>query len=906
MSTPLLTTKLHIPPTRPRLVPRLRLIERLNAGLAGKLILVSAPAGFGKTTLLAEWVQTVGTQHVAPVHIAWISLDEDDDDPARFWAYVIAALGRLDERIEAALPGSDRQPIQSMLTMLLNEMTKEAQSHPHLLVLDDYHLITAEPIHHALAYLLDHLPPHVHWVISTRADPPLPLARLRARSQLTELRAADLRFTPDETAVFLNRVMGLDLSAKEVAALEARTEGWIAGLQLAALSMQGRQDVAGFLTTFTGGHRYILDYLADEVLQRQPPAIQEFLIKTSILERLTAPLCDAVLGHWSTGNSGDEDQSTTYQPTGSQSILEHLERANLFLVPLDDERQWYRYHPLFAEFLRVRAGRESTAPLHSRATEWYERHGLLSEAIDHALAAGDLDRAARLIEQVAWETLARGEIASLQDWLQALPDVYLRTRFSLCVTHAWTLFLMGHSVEAIETRLQDAAACVAADCPLEPEFRSLLDVLHAFLSIFRGDISYSAEFSRRIVEQLPEGGLFLRSLFALNEGITLSWSGNLPAAIQAFSETARISLETGNVLFALFATSQIAELQMMQGQLGQALETYRRAQQLASDQDGRPLPIAGVALIGMGEILRERNELDAARQHLTQGIEMCRQWAKIWAMEGQVALSRVRQAQGDAKSAGELFRATTQLAARFDASEMDDLLVTAHQARFWLAQGDIEAANQWAVRWHEYLVTQADLTPFPLRELGQLTLARLLIAQGRAGEALTLLPPLLQAAEETERTTHTLECLIVQALAHRAQRDTPRAMAALARALALAEPEGYVRLFADEGPPMAGLLRHAVARGMAPEYAARLLAVLSAEKACPSAPSPSLLPEPLSERELEVLRFIAAGLSNREIAQQLVVEVSTVKWHINNLYGKLDVHSRTQAVARARELNLMA
>jgi len=460
---------------------------------------------------------------------------------------------------------------------------------------------------------------------------------------------------------------------------------------------------------------------------------------------------------------------------------------------------------------------------------------------------------------------------------------------------------MGQPVEAIETRLRDAAACLAAERPVEAEFRGLLDTLHAFLSIFRGDISYSVDLSRHIAEQLPAGGPFLRCLFALNEGITLTWSGDLAAAVQAYAETARISLETGNVLFTLVATCQVAEIQAMQGRLGQALETYRRARQLASDQAGQPLPIAGLALIGLGEVLRERNELEAAAQHLAQGIEMCQQWARIWAMEGQVSLARVRQAQGDTSGAAELFCAAAQLAARFDASEMDDLLVAAHQARFWLAQGDAATANRWAVRWRE-----APSPPFPLRELGQLTLARLLITQSRADEALAILSPLLQAAEQAGRTAHALECLIVQALAHRAQGETAPALAALARALTLAAPEGYVRLFADEGPPMTELLHSAVARSIMPDYAARLLAALGGEKARPAAPAPFPLPEPLSERELEVLRFIAAGLSNGEIAAQLVVEVSTVKWHINNLYGKLDVHSRTQAVARARELNLLS
>jgi len=897
MSTPLLTTKLRVPPPRPRLVPRPRLIERLNAGLAGKLTLISAPAGFGKTTLLCEWLQAAGPKRAAPLPVAWVSLDEDDDDPARFWAYVIAALQTLEVGIgtgtRAALDSPQRPPIQSVLTALLNEIASlesaGGSARPsYVLVLDDYHLITAGAVHSALAFLLDHLPPPMHLVVSTRADPPLPLARLRARGELTELHAADLRFTAEETAAFLSQVMGLDLTVEEVAALEARTEGWIAGLQLAALSMQDRKDVSGFLTTFSGSHRYVLDYLAEEVLQRQPEKIQAFLLRTSILDRLTADLCDAVTGE---GNS--------------QAILETLDQKNLFTFPLDDERRWYRYHHLFAEFLRAQLeGRDSSAPLHRRASAWYEQRGTFSEAIDHALAGGDFERAASLIEGVAWETLMRGEIISLQDWLRALPEPHVRTRPHLCITHAWTLFLMGQPLEAIETRLHDAAACTTAGRPVESAFRGLLDVLHALLGIFRGDVSYTEELSRQIAERLPEGGPFLRSLFALNQGITLAWSGDVASSRQAFAETARISLETGNALFTLFATCQVAELQMMQGQLQRAMGTYRRALQLASDQEGRPLPIAGLALLGMGEILRERNDLDAAARHLTQGIEMCQQWARIWAMEGQVALARVWQAKGDIEGARDLFHSTEQMAARFDASELDDFLVAAHQARFWLAQGKVQAASQWAARWNAYLAAQGGMTPFPLRELGQLTLARLLIAQGKADEALALVLPLCQAVEETVRAGHVLECLVVRALAHRSRGQTAQALSALARALALAEPEGYVRLFADEGPPMAALLREATSRGIAPEYASGLLAAFDAGPGLKPPPSPPL-PEPLSDREMDVLRLIAAGLSNREIAQELVVEVSTVKWHINNLYGKLDVHSRTQAVACARELNLL-
>jgi LuxR family maltose regulon positive regulatory protein len=931
---PLLRTKLYIPPLRPGLVLRPRLIERLNAGLGQngsfvrKLTLISAPAGFGKTTLLGEWI--AGCEWP----IVWLSLDEGDNDPARFLLYLVAALqtiearqsavGRIGEDVLNAFQSPRSLPVEPILTSLINEIAEGLDT--FTLILDDYHVIEAQRIHNALTFLLDHLPPRMHLVIASRTDPPLPLARLRARGQLAEFHAADLRFTADETAAFLNQVMGLSLSAKEIATLETRTEGWVAGLQLVALSMQGRDDVAGFIHAFTGSHRYVLDYLAEEVLARQPQNIQAFLLHTSILNRLSAPLCDAVVG---IGDSpGQPIGKPTSRETGgfktcgfvdsSEQILEHLERNNLFIVPMDDERRWYRYHRLFADFLRARLERDSGASLpergsivllHRRAAEWYERNGLQTEAVGHALAARDFEWAARLIEQVAWQTLMRGEVNTLLNWLGVLPEEIICARPNLCIIHAWALFLTAQPMEAIETRLRDAAAsegegAARAEQDLD-RFQGLSAVLRVLLTLFQGDASHTAELSHQTLERLPKENKFLHSLLVLNQSISLAWSGNFPAAGQAYAKAARLGLETGSTLLTLFATCQLAELQMIQGRLCQAMRTYRQARQLASGPDGRPLPLAGVVLIGMGELLREWNDLDAATRHLTEGIELCQQWGEILAFDGYISLARVRWAQGDADSALDLFQKVAQLARRFDVTEMDDWLVAAQQARLWIAQGNLEAANQWAAEQRRHVGGQTEDTSYSffVHEWEQFTLARLFIVQDKAQEALALLAPLLLAAESARRMGNVIENLVIQAMAHQAQSDTSQALTALARALALAEPEGYVRIFVDEGTPMAELLRSAAVRGIAPGYVGKLLAAFDAPHFLIS---PSLpLSEPLSERELEVLRLIAAGLSNREIARQLVIELSTVKWHINNLYGKLNVHSRTQAVARARELSLL-
>jgi len=940
MATPLLTTKLYIPPVRPELVSRPRLIERLNAGLHRKLTLISAPAGFGKTTLLSEWVAGCGRP------VAWISLDEGDNDLTRFLAYFVVALQTLEagigEGVLSVFQAPQPPPIEPVLMALINEIA--AVPNPFVLVLDDYHLITAQPIHDALTFLLDHLPAQMHLGLATRAEPPLPIARLRGRGQLTELRQADLRFTPDKATEFLNRVSGLELSTDDVATLASCTEGWIAGLQMAALavrslgspqslvSMQGRKDVTGFIQAFTGSDRYILDYLVEEVLQRQPDSIQTFLLQTAILDRLTGSLCDAILdiGDWRSG-IGDHTQYPISN-IQSQAILEYLEASNLFIIPLDNERRWYRYHRLFADLLRSRlrqAHSDLVPTLHRRASEWYEQNEFMGAAIDHALSAGDFERAAHLIEQVAEATLMRSEVATFLGWVERLPDELVRARPSLCLFHAWALLLAGRPLDAVESRLQD----VSGDSDLMP---SKVAPLRAYIAILRGQIPRATELSRQALEQLPEDDSFLRGIAAWNLGLSYLVSGDVVAGSHAFDEAIRMSQEAGNIMIAVMALSHLAQQYMGEGQLYKAAEIYERALELAADRQGNPLPIASEALIGLGRLAREWNDLEAATRYLTEGIELARRWGEIGVLDGYISLARVKQAQGDVDGARDVIQKAQQVAAKTDATELDDFFVDALQARLWIAQGELEAAMRWVeerglalpapstVEGSEAegldrgagsteLEGSDTLLNYYLRKYEHLVLARLLIAQGQPEEALALLEPLL-SRQELNRLVIEIQAL--RALAFQAQGNVAQAMTALEHALSLAEPGGYVRIFIDEGPPMARLLYEAAARGIAPEYAGRLLAAFDLEtkderrktKLSPSSfvlgPSSSLV-EPLSERELEVLELIAEGLSNREIAGRLVISLSTVKGHTANIYGKLSVHSRIQAVARARDFGLL-
>ena len=911
-TSPLLETKLYVPKWRPGLVPRPRLIDRLDQGAERKLTLVSVPAGFGKTTLLAEWLAAT---EAGERPAAWVSLDQSDNDLTFFWAYFITALQTVQAGVgESALSllhSPQPPPIETLLGTLLNEIG--AIPHGFVLVLDDYHLIEAQPVHDGVAFLLDHLPPQMHLIIASRADPPLPLSRLRGRGELAELRASDLRFTPDEAAAFLNEVMGLDLSAQAVAALEARTEGWIAGLQLAALSMQGRDDVAGFITAFTGDDRYIVDYLVEEVLQRQPERVRSFLLQTAVLDRLSGPLCDAVTG----------------QESG-KGMLEALERGNLFVVPLDDKRQWYRYHHLFADVLRARSMEQEpdrVPILHRRASEWYEQNGLPSDAVRHALAAEDFERAAGLVELAAPAMLESRQDATLLGWLKALPDELVRTRPGLSVAYAWALLAAGQ-LEAVEPRLRDAERWLDATADIserpeapavemvvvnEEEFRSLpvhIAILRALHAQALGDVPGTAKYARRVLDLSPEEDHHGRGAASWLLGLASWASGDLEAANRTVADGLASLRMAGNIPDVISSTLVLAEIRVAQGRLHEAVSTYQQSLQLATEQ-GEPVPPGTADLhTGLSELHHEQGDPEAATQHLLRSEEL---GERAGLPENRyrwfVAMARMKEAQGDLDGALDALDEAERLYMR--AFNPNVHPIAALKTRVWVAQDRLAEALGW-VR-EQGLSVDDDLSY--VREFEHITLARVLIAQYKSEreersihEAVRLLQRLLEAAEEGGRTGSVIEILALQALAHEAQGDIPGGLAPLERALTLAEPEGYVQVFVGEGEPMRDLLRHAAAGGVSSSFTRRLLSAFDGPARPVSAPAQVTVPplaEPLTPREVEILRLVAAGLRNQEIADQLAISVATVKRHIANTYGKLGVGHRTEAVARAGELDLL-
>jgi len=730
--------------------------------------------------------------------------------------------------------------------------------------------------------------------MATRADPPLPIPRLRGRGQLTELYQSDLRFTREEAARFLNEAIGLHLSAEDVVALERRTEGWIAGLQMAAASMRRHDDVAGFIQAFTGTHRYILDYLVEEVLQQQPSGVRQFLLQTSILDRLSSALCDAVIG---------VDEPVEGQPAiDSQSVLEHLERNNLFVVPLDDGRQWYRYHRLFADLLRQRLQREQrdlVPGLHRRASTWYERNGTVREAVNHALAAGDYERAAHLIERIGWSILARCEMVTLLDWLAVLPQDFVHSRPQLVVLYAWALAITG--------QWDGVESCLSG---IDPEpVQGQIAAVRAYVAGVRGDVPRTIELAQQALDQLSDKDLFLRSRVILSLGIAYASSGKPIDASRALVEAIALSQAAGQTYMALAAMMTLGHVQEMQGLLGQVVETHQEALRLAVEQGGRPAPIAGMAHVGIAEALYEWNDLEGALRHAMKGIELTELGGfTSYLLAGYARLVKVYQAQGDVKRALVVIGKAEQLAQKHDYAYMSGVIARL-RIRLWLAQGNLVAASYWAQEHRRRPVGEPDLAC----EVEQIAVARVLIARalspgfGSASEideAHELLARLLAAADKTGRTGKAIEILALCALAFQIQGDVDQALSALERALVLGEPGGYVRTFLDEGEPMASLLRLALSRGIAPNYVARLLGAFGQE-AEPSSPATQSLVEPLTEREVELLRLLVAGLSNAEIAEKLVIAVSTVKSHVNHIYGKLGVGSRTQAVIKAQELHLL-
>lgn len=938
------------------MVSRPRLIERLSEGLHRKLTLISAPAGFGKTTLVSTWV--AGLQ-ISDRRVAWLSLDTGDSNPTAFLTYFVAALRTIAANIgEGVLdllqsPSSPQPPIESILTTLFNEIA--ALPHNFLLVLDDYHVIDSTAVDQALTFLVEHMPPQVRLVITTREDPQIPLARLRSRGLLTELRVTDLRFTASEAAEFL-QAMGLNLSTEDIAALEDRTEGWIAGLQLAAISMQGHEDVPAFIQAFAGDHRYIVDYLVEEVLQRQPESTRNFLLYTSILDRLNGQLCDAVTG----------------QHEGSARLMA-LERGNFFVVPLDDTRHWYRYHHLFAEVLYARLISEQpdiVSALHQHASKWYEHHGSAADAIRHALAAGDFERAADLVERAVPAMLRSRQEAIVLGWLRALPDQVVHMRPVLSADYAHAL-LANSELDAVEARLRDAERWIdqsvdTPDIPAdmgarpgsqalaagmivvdEEAFRRLpgtIALARAGYAFALGDVAGIIKCARRVLDLVPPDDHFSRGAAAAFLGLASWLSGDLEAAHRSYADGMSQLQMAGRTSDAINGAIALADIRIAQGHLHEAMRTYERGLQLATagfpasarvpaaERQGAKEQTAlgesalrGTAdmYVGMSELLRERNELDAATQHLLKSKE---QGELIGLPQNRyrwhVAMSRIREAQGDLDGAVDLLGEAERLYMSGLAPNVRP--IAALRARVWVGQGKLGEALDWTRE--RRLSVEDDLSY--LREFEHITLARLLLARyksdygdradGSLHEVMGLLGRLLHAAEEGERTGSVIEILVLQALAHETQGDISAALGALQQALTLAEPEGYVRLFVDEGMPMAILLEEAAKRWPAHRYVRRLLAAFGATRETGEAGQPAGAEdgtpvklsvkqgsiEPLSERELEVLRLLRTELTGPEIARELVVSLHTVRTHTSNIYNKLGVDKRRAAVRRAEDLGL--
>ena len=914
MLTPLLATKLYIPPARANRVPRSRLIEQLN--IPRPLTLIAAPAGFGKTTLLSNWLPQ--SQHC----VTWLSLDEDDNDPIRFWGYVVAALQKLranlGEDALKLLQSPQPPPVTAILSALINDVSSFPDNFS--IVLDDYHLIKTQSIHEALTFLLDHQPPQMHVILTTRADPPLPIARLRARDQLTELRADDLRFTRDEAAMFLNEVMGLRLSADNIAMLDSRTEGWIAGLQLAALSMQGREDVSGFVQAFSGSHRHVLTYLAEEVLEQSPEGTLSFLLQTSILDRLCGPLCDAVLG-------GNE----------SQTLLQKLEQANLFIVPLDDKGKWYRYHHLFAEVLQSRL--QQTQPdliseLHCRASHWFEQNGLNAEAIEHALGGKDWIHAMNLIDANLENIQLRGEVATALRWLGALPDEAIHARPIMGLSHAW-LLVLGNDLKTVERRLGSVEQALQADQTLGLATKTtllgqvaILRQINALQLDSPGEITIAA--GRKLLALLPEDDLARRGFVLLFMGCVQYLSfGDMQAAERCFEESIQSSRSAGDAFTEMLARAHLSQMRVISGQLHAAELPCIDLRRLASEPGWEQVPAAGLSHVMLGRILYERNDLSGALQALSPFIadimvEESYSLARP-AIVSCILLARVQLALGDFNEARKLLDRVWGKIQK-DRLKQISVPVAAYRARILLGLGNLETALEWA---QEIGSTISDPLN-PSLEYDHISLARVWWKQGRLPEARQLLARLLLPAELAGRMGRVIEILALQVTVNLAQGEDSDALASLERALTLAEPEGYIRTFVDEGEPMRDAISNwrleisrrrdlieVQTRLMA--YADKLLKAFSdganqlaliakhplGTNHPVNAPFPqSSLVAPLSARELEVLHLIAEGLSNDAIARKLFLATSTVKVHLKHIYGKLDVNSRTQAIARLHELHL--
>lgn len=886
MDTLLLATKNYIPHFRPGTVLRPELVNRVNGGLDRKLTLVSAPAGFGKTTMLSEWAGQCERS------VGWVTLDEGDNDPTRFWMYVISAItsfhAGFGKSASEVLRSTQAPPLQAFLIGLINDIAETLP--PFAVVLDDYHVINEPTVHDGVRFAIEHLPPQMHLVISTRSDPPIPISGLRGRRDLNELRTADLRFTLDETVAFIKRCMGLNLQRGDIELLGKRTEGWIVGLQLAALSIRGQADRHAFVTSLSGDNRYIADYLIEEVLKQQSDRVQEFLLNTSILDYLNGSLCMALTGF-----------------DDSNAMLVELEESNVFIYAMDQNRAWFRYHPLFADLLRMRLEQfqpDHTAGLHKHASLWFEEQHMPREAIKHALLIDDFDRAAGLLEDNAFDLINHGEIGSVSGWLDKLPAGYFQSHPWLNIAQAWTLVSTGE-LNAVETLIRN----------VESNFPELSDhkrfyghcaAIRACVGALRGDHFMALKFAQGALENLPHREYIARGLALMMLGLGLRWKGELQAAVEAYSEAEEIGRKTGDIFIAVFATCYKGYALVLSGELRQGEAILRGAIQYAEKSAGRGTwkpPITGLAHAFLCSALLEWNEIEAAMNHARTGLVLSQKLGHTHAiLDSYYFFISSLIFTGYLSEASEaISKARENLK---DSLPIFSLDLTLLDIELHLAGGDIRQAGQ--------LIEVIGMTPhddISFHELAYyLAFAKVLWKKGNLNQTFNLLDRLLKVAEDAGARSRVIEILVMQALVLNQSKRKLEAVNTIGRALKMAEPEGFIWSFIRHGDSVVELLYTAAAEGIFPLYVGKLLAALdeivqpASEENIFSIP---LLPEPLSERELQVLRLLVAGMSSTEIAGELVIAVGTARTHIKHIYRKLDVHRRLEAIDRAKELKLV-
>jgi LuxR family transcriptional regulator, maltose regulon positive regulatory protein len=929
----LLRTKLFVPRSHPEVVDRPWLDRRLEEGLQRKVIVLSAPAGFGKTTLLSCWVRSTGRL------VAWFSIDEGDNDPTRFWSYFITSLQTLRPTLgEVALGmlnAPQPPPIEMVLTELLNEAA--ALSDEIILVLDDYHLVQTCTIHEGITFLIENLPPHMHLIIAGRSEPPLPIASLRGKRELIELQPRDMRFTSEEAGILLNQIMRLELSSNQVAVLEEITEGWAAGLQLAAMALEAsrkdpaRDDLTSeeefnqFQSVFSGSHRYIFDYLAQEVVDRQPEHVRSFLLQTAILERLSSSLCDAIT---SPGRSG---------APGNQAILEHLESSNLFIVPLDSQRQWYRYHHLFSSFLRTlleqEYSQEAIQDLHRKASRWHAQYGYTQEAIVHALSGQDFHQAAAFIKSNAQEMFATSHLVTLKKWLTALPAEILAQDAELSMVCAWARLATGE-IEGIDIHLQNVEQSLGAladgsesSMARPAQTRGTLGEIcsirssYAFIQNDLGKVLEQSRLARAYVEidelgEIADKRMSVLGVAAYNRAVAQEISGHTVEACRAFEEA--IQLNQFNPHLLPMAIGHLAGIQVLQGKLFKAEATYQEAMQITESQRF-PSPLSAMVQTGLGNLLCERNHLDKALHHLKSGIEMGRRWTQ-WEslLPGYLGLARLYAAQEEWDAAFQILDDVQKLTSTVY-TPWGDIPIRSYKALLAARIGDLEAATAWTASSSIQLAQEINY----FLEPEALILARIYLAKNRLAEAGELAANIIWSAETGGRYGRVIEACLLQALALYLQGSLPLAAPVFNRALNLAAPEKYQRIFLDEGLRMGELLSEVKKAGLItrPEQRGEILAYMdglvgqfaATHPASPAFKSQAPLgpdwnrmaeafEEPLSEREVEVMQLIASGLTNQEIAEELFISLNTVKTHVKNIYKRMGVTKRTQAIARWRDL----